>query len=90
MEEQLNTLIGQCAPLLPEGVDRVDVCEVNAVLGVVILWWQGLRDIGHLLSQLPVACEQLEEDEPRARRRRSYSRFYSTKFGRATLGRRAR
>ena len=55
MEKQADTLIGKFAPLLPERVDRLEVGEINAVLGVVVLRWQGFRDLGHLFGQLPVA-----------------------------------
>ena len=90
MKEKVNTLIAKSTPLFPKRVHRTKIGKVDAVLGVVVLWWQSLRNFGHLIGELSVASKQLEEHEPRARGGRSYSRIYSTALNWTTNGRRAR
>ena len=59
VEDELSTIVHQCLPLFPERLDGVDVEEIYSLASVIVLWWQSLYDLSHLLCQLAFASEQL-------------------------------
>ena len=80
MEDELGTLINQSSPVLPKRPHSIQVREVDTLVAVEVLWWEGLDDLRNLLRQLAVAGKEFQEDEAGTRSGCGNLWTYSTTF----------